>query len=155
MVTVNDRGSRDPKAAAWRVPLQAVPSSLPIPGPFAALSPSMTQFCFISLILHVRMAVFFSCHVTCCLGRSYNGKGEHKLWLQAGLAGIPAPAKWWLAVETSESVMALIVSRHSKNSKSHRSCGCWLALGYTMRHPFPSFRTIFLSSTPFCFPPVP
>ena len=124
------------------------------PGPSLLCLLPWPQFCFISLILHLRTTVFFSCHMTRCFGRSYNGKGEHKLWLQAGLAGIPAPATWWLAVETS-GVVALIVSRHSKNSKSHRSCGYWLALGYAMLHPFPSFRTIFLSSTPFSFPTVP
>lgn len=153
MITVNDRGSRDPKATAWRE-FHARPflHLFQFQGPSLLCLHPRPQFCFISLILHVRTALFFSCHMTSCLGRPYNGEGERKLWLQAGLAGIPAPATWWLAMETSKGVVALIVSRHSKNSKSHRSSGCWLALAYTMLRPFPSFRTIFLSSTPFSFP---
>ena len=75
-----DRGSRDPRPQSSESSTPSHPPHLfQFQGPsLPCLNPG-PQFCFISLILHLRVAPFFSHPTTNCLGRLHNGEGEHKL----------------------------------------------------------------------------
>lgn len=124
-----DRGSRGPRPQSSE---SSTPSHPPIlfqfQGPSLPCLNLWPQFCFISLILHLRVAPFSSHPMTNCLGRLHNGEREHELWLQAGLGWNPSSSNVMTCCEDLRGWRGT-VPRHSKHSESPRSHGCWLNSG--------------------------